>query len=320
MKKTLIHSIVALGVLLCASVVCEAQSLSQLGKLMGAGTQKQDTTTTEQKTENQVMSQLGKLMGGATQSGETTTTEQNVEDQVMSQLGKLMGGATQSGETTATEQKSSTTTGSTASQLGNLLNNALSGGTSSGASGSSSNATSILGDIIGGVIAANTELTVESLAGTWSYVAPACKFVSEDFLKSAGGEVVASKINEELAPLYAKVGVTNGSFGFTFEESGDFVMNYGILPIAGVATKAEEKGIFTLEFVKLGTIAIATTPAHFEVVGDKMIMLFEADKLVNMLRSVVSKLGITSLNTIFELVDSYDGVLIGFELKKQAAQ
>ena len=292
MKKILVHTFVALSVLLCASVVCEAQSLSQLGKLVGAATQKQDTTTTEQNVENQVMSQLGKLMGGGTQSGQTTTTE----------------------------QKSSTTTGSaTGSALSGLMN-AIGGGTSATGDSSGNSTASILEGILGSVIAANTELTVESLAGTWNYVAPACKFVSEDFLKSAGGEIVASKVNEELAPLYAKVGVTNGSFGFTFEESGDFVMNYGILPITGVATKAEEKGIFTLEFVKLGTIAIATTPVRFEVVGDKMIMLFEADKLVNMLRSIVAKLGITSLNTIFDLVDSYDGVLIGFELTKQATK
>ena len=40
------------------------------------------------------------------------------------------------------------------------------------------------------------------------------------------------------------------------------------------------------------------------------------DKFVALFRSVVSKLGITTLNTVFELVDNYDGVLVGFEMKK----
>jgi hypothetical protein len=44
--------------------------------------------------------------------------------------------------------------------------------------------------------------------------------------------------------------------------------------------------------------------------------LFDADKFVALFRSIVSKLGITTLNTVFELVDNYDGVLVGFEMKK----
>jgi hypothetical protein len=176
---------------------------------------------------------------------------------------------------------------------------------------------SVLGDILGNVIASNTELTVESLEGAWNYVAPACKFKSEDLLKSAGGDVVASQISKELAPTYTKLGFTTEAFGFNFEKEGEFVMRYGKLQLPGEAIKAEVQGYFTLEFVKLGTSAIVATPAYFEVVGNKMIVLFEADKFINMFRSVVNTLGITTLNTVFELVDSYDGVLIGFELNKQ---
>ena len=136
-------------------------------------------------------------------------------------------------------------------------------------------------------------------------------------MKSAGGDVVASQISKELAPTYTKLGFTTEAFGFNFENDGEFIMTYGKLPLPGEATKSEEKGFFTLEFVKLGTISIVTTPAYFEVVGNKMVVLFEADKFINMFRSVVSSLGITTLNTVFELVDSYDGVLIGFEFNKQ---
>lgn len=170
------------------------------------------------------------------------------------------------------------------------------------------------------VISPTSELTVEGLQGTWSYATPACKFLSEDLLMSAGGEIIASQVVAKLVPIFTKVGVTPATFSFSFEPEGSFVMNYAILPLSGSVTRAEEAGMFTLEFAKLVTIAIAKTPVHIEVVNDKMIMLFEADKLVNMLRSVVNKLGITSLNTIFDLVDSYDGVLIGFELNKQVAQ
>ena len=133
---------------------------------------------------------------------------------------------------------------------------------------------------------------------------------------SAGGEVVASQISDKLAPIYGKLGFTPEKYRLEFDGEGKYTMTFGQLPIAGEATKGEAKGYFTFEFIKLGEYALATTPTYIEVLGDKMVLLYEADKFIDLFSSVVSKLGISSLNTIVELVNSYDGVLIGFELNK----
>ncbi len=204
--------------------------------------------------------------------------------------------------------------------LGDLLNK-LGGGSTSTNTQTESSVTdglgAALGDILGGVLNLNTELTVADLEGTWAYSAPACKFQSEDFLKSAGGAVVASQISEKLAGYYQKLGFTSSRYSYVFDAEGKFTMNYGKIPLMGEVTKSDRERFFEFEFVKLGTYALATTPAYIEIQGNKMLLLYEVDKLIAMLRSLVGKLGVTTLDSIFKLLDGYDGVLIGFELEKK---
>lgn len=236
--------------------------------------------------------------------------------QSTSGLGSLFGNSTSKSSTTTTTDKDDTST--TSSGLGNFLNK-LGNKTSSTDNNTSEKGdaiTSALSDILGGVISANQELTVADLEGTWVYTAPACKFKSEDFLKSAGGDVVAGQISDKLVPTYKKLGFTS-AYNYAFDAEGNFVMTYKSIPLSGAATKTENKGYFTFEFVKLGTFSLASTPAYIEVVGNKMVLLYEADKFIELFKNVVGKLGITTLNSVFDLVDSYDGVLIGFELTKQ---
>ena len=346
MKQLFANLTLSVCVALGAANMTQAQSLSDLSKLLNGGKSEQTTSNEDKnKTEKETTTTgssstpgLGDLMNALSgrKGSQTTTTTTNdtktdkgtttTGSSSTPGLGDLMnalsGGkgsqtTTTSTNDTKTDKGTTTTGGSSTGGLGDLLNAFTGGSSSSSSSSGGSDVMSALGDILGGVIASNTELTVESLEGAWTYVAPACKFKSEDFLKSAGGDVVASQISKELAPTYTKLGFTTEAFGFNFENDGEFIMTYGKLPLPGEATKSEEKGFFTLEFVKLGTISIVTTPAYFEVVGNKMVVLFEADKFINMFRSVVSSLGITTLDTVFELVDSYDGVLIGFEFNKQ---
>ena len=305
MKKTLATISWVVCVALCSACTSTAQSTSGLGTLLsGKSSDKTSTTTTttsteKENTQSSSSSSIGSLLnmlGGSTTSGNSTTT------------------TTTTTPATTTDNTQGT---SSSSGIGSLLN--MLGGSSTSSDNTSTGTgdaiTSALGSILGSVVAANTELTVASLEGTWVYTAPACKFKSEDLLKSAGGDVAASQISQQLAPTYAKLGF-NEQYNYVFDAEGGFVMTVKKLPISGTAAKAAEKGYFTFEFVKLGTYALATTPVYVEVVGDKMLLLFEADKFIAMFKSVVGKLGITTLNSVFDLVESYDGVLIGFELTK----
>lgn len=278
-------------ILCCATLFTQAQQSSGLGSLLGKLSGSTTTQTTDTTQSNQAGSQIGNILGTVLGNGSNTN-------------------ATQEDATTPTTNGA----GGVSSIIGGLL-----GGSSGSQSdnGSSSALGSALGSILNSVINANTELTVADLNGSWIYAAPACKFMSEDFLKSAGGDVVASQISSKIAPYYTKLGFTAERFSFTFDTAGVYTMHYGAIPLSGNVTKAEEKGYFKMEFLKLGTSALLTTPAYIDVAGNKMVILFEADKFIALFRQIVNKLGVTTLNSVFSLLDGYDGVLIGFEFNRK---
>lgn len=213
---------------------------------------------------------------------------------------------------------SCTTTAQTSSGLGSLLNQLGGSATSSATSSDNSSAvSSAIGSLLSGVLNLNKELTVADLQGTWAYSAPSCKFQSENLLKKAGGAVVASQLSSKLDTYYQKLGFTSSRYSYTFDSEGSFTMNYGKLPLKGSVSKSEKADYFQFEFVKLGSYALATTPAYIEISGNTMQLLYEADKFIALFRSLAGTLGISTLDSIFSLLDGYDGVLIGFELTKQ---
>ena len=78
---------------------------------------------------------------------------------------------------------------------------------------SSSSIEEAVGSILGG-----QSLTAEALNGTWKYSKPACEFKSDDLLKKAGGALAASQIEDKLAEIYTKVGITE-EMKYTFNAA-----------------------------------------------------------------------------------------------------
>ena len=91
---------------------------------------------------------------------------------------------------------------------------------------------STVNKVVSAIAGTDASLTVADLAGTWKYSAPACKFESSDFLKSAGGEVVAASLKTKLATYYTKAGITPSRVSFAFADT-TFVMKYGNAKLNG---------------------------------------------------------------------------------------
>lgn len=194
----------------------------------------------------------------------------------------------------------------------------LAGNTSSNTTDKTTDAlTSTLGDILNSAITYNQDLTVADLAGKWVYAEPACKFKSSDLLQSAGGSVVSSQVSKMLASFYKLLGFKSSTYSLTCQSNGDFKMKYKKISLSGDATRAAQKGYFTFEFVKLGSYSLVKVPVYVEIAGDTMLMLFEIDEFVELFRSLVGKAGISTLNKMFDYIDKYEGILIGFEMKRQ---
>lgn len=192
--------------------------------------------------------------------------------------------------------------------------------------GSSAHAQFSLGDlfnsstvdkVVGALTNKDATLTVADLAGTWRYSAPACKFESDDLLKSAGGEVVASTLKDKLATYYEKAGITSSRVSFSFADT-TMVMTYGSAKLNGYVVKDEPSGKFVVTFTLVGGhIPVMVMDAEITKSGNTMEILFDVEKLVNVMTTIASKTQSSTLQTISNLLSEYDGVLMGFELTKQ---
>ena len=82
--------------------------------------------------------------------------------------------------------------------------------------------------------------------------------------------------------------------------------------------KDEPSGKFVVTFTLVGGhIPVMVMDADITKSGNTMEILFNVDKLVDVLVSIASKTQSSTLQTISNLLSEYDGVLMGFELTKQ---
>lgn len=153
--------------------------------------------------------------------------------------------------------------------------------------------------------------TASSVVGTWTYVGPACQFESENLLAKAGGEVASQKVEAEMKTVLDKVGMADCQY--TFNADGTY--SYTI-------KKKTTKGTYTFDD-KAKTITMTTrlkikTVAHVTVTGNSMSLVFKADKLMAALKVITNATAKvnTTAATINSVAGQYDGLMLGFELKK----
>lgn len=148
------------------------------------------------------------------------------------------------------------------------------------------------------------------IPGTWSYVDVAVEFTSADALTNAGGKVAAQTVEEKLAPMLTKVGIKQGAFTFTFEEDGTLTTTLAKKTVKGTWKYDKEN-----ESVTLGLSGKEFTTRM--TAGEKNInILFKADKLLELIKTVSSTSSNATLATIGAIAKTYDGMNIGFECEK----
>ena len=66
------------------------------------------------------------------------------------------------------------------------------------------------------------KLTVENLAGTWTYVNPAIQLEGDNALKNVAASVASSEMEKKLKDYCAKIGIIEGAFNYTFNTDSTF--------------------------------------------------------------------------------------------------
>ena len=154
------------------------------------------------------------------------------------------------------------------------------------------------------------KISAQNLIGTWRYDAPGCAFTSKNLLAKAGGEVAAVQIEEKLAPYYQQVGISSSNTYITFNQDGTFSSKIVGTNFSGTYTFNEADQQIKLK----GLLLSINCYAKRELNG--ISILFEGKKLLNVLQTMAALSGRTDLQTIGELSKQYEGVRVGFDMKK----
>ena len=171
-----------------------------------------------------------------------------------------------------------------------------------------------LKSILSGVakaVVGNKATTASSIIGTWTYSGPECQFESENLLAKAGGEVAAKEVEEKMTAVYNKVGMDN--IRYTFNEDGTYSYQMKKRTVTGTYVFDDAAKTITMT----GKLGLKTV-AYVTVTGNDMSMVFKADKLMSILKTITgaaSKVNSTAA-TINSVAGAYDGLMLGFELKK----
>lgn len=212
--------------------------------------------------------------------------------------------------TTSTSTSATTNSGySAGSVVAGVLGGLLGGGTTTG---SSSTGSSIISGILNNVIGSATFSQADLCAHTWKYSKPGCAFTSENLLAKAGGEIAASKVEEDLSKYYSKFGFSKSNTYFTFKTDGTFAAKIDGKSWNGTYTFDEKTHAIQLKGLLLSASGFATRTAN------GISLLFEQKKLLTLVKTL-SKLnltGSTTMSAVSSIVDNYDGVRIGFEMTK----
>lgn len=169
------------------------------------------------------------------------------------------------------------------------------------------------------VVSAVTNPTVSATAlqGTWDYRKPACELKSSNVLKGAGGSLISSQVEKKMEDICTKAGITPGKFGYTFLADSTFsnTLPKG-KPLSGTYSYDPASQTVALHYAIGKKLTITTLEAKVSQSGDNICLLFNADKLMNLLSMVSSVTQNSTLKTVNQLMSQYDDILLGFELSK----
>ena len=180
----------------------------------------------------------------------------------------------------------------------------------------------VLGNIFNGIANKNTvnsliefvigksTVTSQELAAQWKYYEPGCAFTSEKLLAEAGGAVAAGQIKEKLAPIYSKVGISATNTTFVFDGS-KFQARIGNIPLSGTYVYNQSDGS-----IKLNATLISLT-GYVTRTTKGIAITFESKKLLTVLQTASSITGNTTIKTIGDIANQYDGIRVGFNVEKQ---
>ena len=235
-----------------------------------------------------------------------TTTKKTSTKKTTSAASNTTAATTTTATTTSNAATSTSTTSSAGSAVAGILGAVLGGNSNS----SSSAGSSIINGILNNVIGSGTFSKQDLCAHTWKYSKPGCAFTSENLLAKAGGEIAANKVEEKLSEYYSKFGFSGSNTYFTFKTDGTFAAKIDGKSWQGNYTFDEKTHAIQLKGVILSMSGYATKTTN------GISLLFDQKKLLNLIKTIGSLKGNSTLSALGTIANNYDGMRVGFEMTK----
>ncbi len=269
-----------------ASAMNEAALNASMSEMMPVKkTTKKTTKKTSKKTTNKKTSTKKTTSAASNTTAATTTT---------------------AAATTSNSATSTSTTSNAGSSIAGILGAVMGGSSNS----SSSAGSSIINGILNNVIGSGTFSKQDLCAHTWKYSKPGCAFTSENLLAQAGGEIAANKVEEKLGEYYSKFGFSGSNTYFTFNTDGTFAAKIDGKSWQGNYTFDEKTHAIQMKGLILSMSGYATKTAN------GISLLFDQKKLLNLIKTIGSLKGSSTLSALGTIANNYDGMRVGFEMTK----
>ena len=151
-----------------------------------------------------------------------------------------------------------------------------------------------------------------ALQGDWKYNAPSVGVSGKNLLAGIAKPIAKGKLKKKLKNAYKKIGLDKARPQFVFNEDGTCSMK-----LMGASVKGTYNYNPSTEKITFKWHGVPMT-ANLKRDGKKKLQLtFDADKLLSLISLMGRFSDSSTIKALSTLLDNYEDVMVGFELKKQ---
>lgn len=165
---------------------------------------------------------------------------------------------------------------------------------------------SVLSNILGNILGGTT--SKQTLVGSWTYSGPKLVFESENVLSQIGGQVLSNNLEQKLGTQLEKMGFKAGKSVLTLNNDGSCSLVLGNKTLPGTYTYDAGSNKMTLT----GVLGVGQMTCTTSIQNGQLLMLFDADKLLN----VATSLGSKNTSTLGSILSSYNGLKLGWAMSR----
>ena len=156
-----------------------------------------------------------------------------------------------------------------------------------------------------------TWMVNRSISGTWKYNAPSVGVSGKNLLAGVAKPIAKSKLKKKLKKAFNKIGLSKMRPEFSFNPDGTCAIG-----VMGTKLKGNYNYNPDTETISIKWHGIPMNAKLRRDGKKKLHLTFDADKLLKLISLMGRFSDSSAIKALSTLLDNYDDVMVGFELKK----